>query len=235
MKRSKRMRAILEKVDTTKEYSLREAIKILKEVACAKFDETVEVAFHMGLDPRRSDQMVRGSVVLPHGTGKTKRVLVLTKSAVDEAKQAGADYVGSDEYIEKIQKGWLEFDAVVATPEVMKDVAKLGRILGPRGLMPSPKTGTVTNQPAEVIRELKKGRVDFKLSRTGDIHVPVGKISFTEDALYENILELVQALLDAKPAGVKGTYIQSMHISSTMGPGLKINLRELFNELQARR
>ena len=233
MKRSKRFQALLEKVDTGKAYPLREAIEIVKETANAKFNESVDISISLGVDPRKSDQMVRGSVSLPHGTGKERKVLVFAVGEREkEAKEAGADYVGGDEYIEKIQKGWLDFDAVVAEPEMMPKVGKLGKILGPRGLMPNPKTGTVTRNIGKVVQEIKKGKVDFKMDKTGNIHSIIGKVSFSVDELYNNAKEFIEEVLKVKPAAVKGTYIKSIYLASTMGPGIKVDLADVYNSLR---
>ncbi len=230
-KHGKRYVALLEKVEK-KDYPLEEAVKKVKELKSAKFDETVECAVRLGVDPRKADQMVRGAVVLPHGTGRKVKVLVITRGEQEkEAKEAGADYVGYKDLIEKIKGGWLDFDAVVATPDAMPDVAKLGRILGPRGLMPSPKTGTVTKNVAKVVKELKKGRVEFRVDKTGNIHVPIGKISFPEEHLKENLLALLEELINLRPKTHKGTYIKSIHLSPTMGPSVKVNINSVLNEI----
>ncbi len=232
-KHGKRYLALLEKVEKGKEYTLDEAIKKIKELASAKFDETVECAVQLGVDPRQADQMVRGAVVLPHGLGKKVRVAVITKGEEEkEAVEAGADYVGYQDLIEKIKNGWLEFDALVATPDVMPELAKLGKILGPRGLMPSPKTGTVTKEVGRVVKELKMGRAEFKVDKTANVHVPVGKVSFQEDALKENIISFFQELLNAKPKTSKGTYIKQAYLSTTMGPSLKLNVNNLLAQIE---
>lgn len=234
--RSKRYLQVVEKVDKTKSYRVEEALQLVKETASAKFDETVEIAIKLGVDPRKADQMVRGAVVLPYGRGKSIRVLVLTRGDEEkEAMDAGADYVGFQEYIEKIQSGWLEFDSVVATPDVMPEVSKLGRILGPRGLMPSPKTGTVTKEVGKVVKELKKGRVEFKVDKTGNVHIPIGKVSFPLEHLKENLLAAVEEVLNNRPQNFKGTYIQQIYISSTMGPGIKLDVQDVMRELKERR
>lgn len=221
MKRSKRYKGIVSRVEHRKEYSLEEAVKLLKEAATAKFDETVEVAMRLGVDPRHADQMVRGTVSLPNGTGKSVRILVLTQGDnVDKAKQAGADHAGLDDFIQKIQEGWLDFDVVVASPDVMSKVGKLGKILGTRGLMPNPKSGTVTPDIEDAVREIKAGKIDFRVDKSGIVHSGVGKVSFSEDKLVENIRTFITTIVRMKPATAKGTYLRSISISSTMGPGI---------------
>lgn len=202
----------------------REALERLKEASFANFDETVEVAVRLGVDPRRADQVVRGTVVLPHGTGKTVRVLALARGEkAREAEEAGADHVGT-EYIEKIEKeGWLEFDVAVATPDLMKEVARLGRILGPRGLMPTPKAGTVTMDIGKAVRDAKAGKIEFRVDRTGNVHAPIGKVGFPVEGLEENLGALMEAVLRQRPAGAKGRYVRSVTVSSTMGPGVSID------------
>ncbi|MEO0275321.1 MAG: 50S ribosomal protein L1 [candidate division WOR-3 bacterium] len=233
---SKRYMALLEKVEKEKLYKVDEAIKLVKELATAKFDETIEVSMKLGVDPRKADQMVRGSCVLPYGTGKKVKVLVFTRGEEEkEAKEAGADYIGYMDLIEKIKSGWIDFDYVVASPETMPEVSKLGKILGPRGLMPSPKTGTVTKEIGRVVSELKKGRIEFRVDKTGNIHAPIGKASFPEEHLVENFLTLVEEVQNAKPSSFKGTYIQKIVISSTMGPGIKVDLNNVFEKLRERR
>ncbi len=203
---------------------LNSALEAVRKAAYAKFDETVEVAMRLGVDPKHADQMVRGTVVLPHGTGKTKRVLVIASGEkVKEAEAAGADHAGGAEFVGKIQEGWLEFDAVIATPDMMKEVGKLGRVLGPRGMMPNPKTGTVTFDVAAAVSEIKAGKVEFRVDKTAIVHVPVGKLSFDDSKLRENAEALVQAVLRAKPAAAKGKYLRSIHIASTMGPGVAVD------------
>jgi large subunit ribosomal protein L1 len=225
---SKRIREIAKTVDVQKTYSVRDAIDILKKSPPIKFDQTVEVSMKLGVDPRRSDQSVRGTVSLPNGTGKTMKILVFAKGdKVKEALAAGADYAGHEELFEKVNGGWTDFDAVIATPDMMRDVGKLGKILGPRGLMPTPKAGTVTTDIAKAIQELKGGKIEFKLDRHGVINNGVGKISFDDEKLVQNIQALLIAIQRAKPASAKGQYLKSLVISSTMGPGLKIDLREL--------
>ncbi len=224
MKRSKRYRELIAKIDKNKEYSLEEAVKLLKEVATAKFDETVEIAMRLGVDPRHADQMVRGTVVLPHGTGKKVRVLVFAKGEkVQEALDAGADYAGLDEYIEQINKGWLDFDVAVATPDVMSKVGRLGRILGARGLMPNPKSGTVTMDVANAVKEIKAGKIDFRVDKTGIVHSGVAKVSFDEEKIIDNVKTFVNAVIRLKPASAKGTYLKSIALSSTMSPGIFID------------
>jgi large subunit ribosomal protein L1 len=225
---SKRVREIAKTLDVQKTYSLKEAIDILKKCPPVKFDQTVEASLKMGVDPRRSDQSVRGTVSLPNGTGKTIRILVFAKGdKVKEALSAGANYAGHDELFEKVNGGWTDFDAVISTPDMMRDVGKLGKVLGPRGLMPTPKAGTVTTDIAKAIQELKGGKIEFKLDRHGVINNGVGKISFDPEKLVQNILAFINAVLRAKPASAKGQYMKSVVLSSTMGPGLKIDLREL--------
>ena len=205
-------------------YDLREATELVKAVAYAKFDETVDLALRLGVDPKRADQMVRGTTILPHGTGKQVRVLVFAKGEKEqEARQAGADYVGADDLIEKVKGGWMEFDQAIATPDLMGAVGKLGKILGPRGLMPNPKTGTVTFDVAKAIAEIRKGRVEYKVEKAGIVHVPVGRVSFSADGLYENAHAVIEAVLKAKPASCKGRYLRSAIISSTMGPGIQLD------------
>lgn len=225
---SKRFREIAKTLNKEKLYSVEEAIALLKQLPPVKFDQSVEVALKLGVDPRKADQNVRGTVALPNGTGKTIRILVFAKGEkVQDALQAGADYAGNEEYFEKVNGGWTEFDAVIATPEMMRDVGKLGKILGPRGLMPTPKAGTVTADVAKAIAELKGGKIEFKVDRFGVINSAVGKLSFSVDKLAENINALVDAIQKAKPASAKGHFLQSLFLSSTMGPGLKIELRNV--------
>ncbi|UCC72473.1 MAG: 50S ribosomal protein L1 [Gemmatimonadota bacterium] len=221
-KRGKRYRAAVELRDSTQYYEVREALRIVKEAATANFDETVDAAVRLNVDPRHADQIVRGTVNLPHGTGKTIRVLAIAEGdKAREAEEAGADYVGT-EYVKKIQDGWLEFDAVVATPDTMKDVGKLGRILGPRGLMPTPKAGTVTMDIGKAVGELKAGRIEFRVDRTGNLHAPIGKVSFDLDNLEENFQGFMDAVIRARPPAAKGGYIRAVTVSSTMGPGVKV-------------
>jgi large subunit ribosomal protein L1 len=209
-------------------YQLREAVDLVRDIHYVKFDETVEVAMRLGVDPRHADQMVRGTVVLPHGTGRSKRVLVVAiGDQAKEAQEAGADFILGEEVVEKIQGGWLDFDAIVATPDMMRGLSRLGKILGPRGLMPNPKTGTVTAEVSKAVKEIKAGKVEFRVDKTAIIHAPVGKTSFSADALEENARSLITAILRAKPSSAKGKYVQSAFMSSTMGPGVALDVAPL--------
>ncbi|HSB30834.1 MAG TPA: 50S ribosomal protein L1 [Candidatus Sulfobium mesophilum] len=220
----KKMKAAMEKVEAGKEYSLEEAVSLVKKMAYTKFDETVDLAFNLGVDPRKSDQMVRGTVVLPHGSGKSVRVLVFAKGEKEkEARDAGADFAGAEDLVEKINKGWLDFDKVVATPDIMGVVGKLGKVLGPRGLMPNPKLGTVTFDVGKAVREIKAGKVEYKAEKAGVVHVPIGKVSFEEQKLIDNARAIIDSVNKAKPSTSKGKYVKKLSISSTMGPGLKID------------
>ena len=225
MKKGKKSVEASSKVDSKKLYTVEEAIKLAKETSTTKFDSTVEVAFKLNLDTKKADQQLRGSLVLPNGTGKTKKILVLAKGAQAEAaKNAGADYVGDLDLIEKIQKeNWFDFDTIIATPEMMPALGKIGKILGPKGLMPNPKTGTVTTTPEKVVEDVKKGMIEYRVDSYGNIHSVIGKVSFTEEALQENLSYLMNVIVKAKPATVKGTYIQNITVSTTMGPGIKID------------
>lgn len=224
---SKRNREIAKLYDVNKTYSVNEAVDILKKCPLTKFDQTVEISLKIGVDPRRSDQQVRGTVSLPNGTGKSLVILVFAKGdKIQEAIAAGADYAGHDELLEKVNGGWTDFDAVVATPEMMREVGKLGKVLGPRGLMPTPKAGTVTMDIAKAVKELKGGKIEFKLDRHGVVNNGLGKLSFASEHLIENIRTFLNALMRAKPASAKGQYLRTLVLSSTMGPGLKIDLRE---------
>jgi large subunit ribosomal protein L1 len=224
----KKLRASEEKIDRNTEYSLEQAVAKVKELAYAKFDETVDLAFNLGVDPRKSDQMVRGSVVLPHGTGKSVRVLVFAKGEKEkEAREAGADHVGAEDLVEKITKGWLDFDKVVATPDIMGVVGRLGKILGPRGLMPNPKLGTVTFDVTKAVKEIKAGKVEYKTEKAGVVHVPIGKVSFDSQKLVENARAIIDSVSKAKPSTSKGRYLRKLHLSSTMGPGLRIDVNSL--------
>ncbi len=205
-------------------YSLEEASALVRETAFAKFDETVEIALSLGVDPKRADQMVRGTTVLPHGTGKKVRILVIAKGEKEqEAREAGADYVGNEDLLQKIQNGWLDFDSIIATPDMMGAVGKMGKILGPRGLMPNPKTGTVTFEVGKAIQEIRRGRVEYKVDKAGNVHVPVGKISFQSQQIMDNARTVFDSILKAKPSSSKGKYVKSATLSSTMGPGIHID------------
>lgn len=224
MKRGKNYQEAVKQIDANKLYDPREALQKVKELSRAKFDETVEVHIKLGVDPRHADQQVRGTVSLPHGTGKTRRVLVFAKGdKAKEAEQAGADIVGAEELQEKIQGGWLDFDVAVATPDMMSVVGRLGKILGPRGLMPNPKSGTVTFDIARTIKELKAGRIEFRVDKTAIVHAPIGKVSFSMEALEDNFNTFAEALIKAKPAAAKGQYMRSISVCSTMGPALRVN------------
>ncbi|MBO4953113.1 50S ribosomal protein L1 [Eubacterium sp. MSJ-33] len=226
MKTGKRYSEAAKLVEKTKTYDLEEAVALVKKTASAKFDETIEAHFRLGVDGRHADQQVRGAVVLPHGTGKTVKVLVFAKgNKVDEALAAGADYAGGDELVPKIQnEGWLDFDVVVATPDMMGVVGRLGRVLGPKGLMPNPKAGTVTMDVTKAINDIKAGKIEYRLDKSNIIHVPIGKASFTEEQLTDNFQTLIDAVVKAKPAAAKGQYIKSLVVASTMGPGVKLNV-----------
>lgn len=228
-KHSKRYRKALELVNKTKSYPLSEAMEVVNKFPKAKFNETVEIAFHLGVDPKQSDQMVRGTVPLPHGSGKTVKVLVFAKpgGAADAARAAGAEFVGFDDMIKKASEGWTDFDVAIATPEAMVEVRKLGKVLGPRGLMPNPKTGTVTEDTARAVKEVKAGRVEFKVDKGGNVAVPVGKRSFTSQQLTENTRAVIEAVVKAKPSSVKGLFVESCTISSTMSPPVQVDLREM--------
>ncbi len=232
MKKGKKYIEAAKLVDRTVQYDTAEAVSIVKKTAVAKFDETIEVHIRTGCDGRHADQQIRGAVVLPHGTGKTVRVLVFAKNAkADEALAAGADYVGAEELIPKIQnEGWLDFDVVVATPDMMGVVGRLGRVLGPKGLMPNPKAGTVTMDVTKAIADIKAGKIEYRLDKSNIIHVPVGKASFTEEQLQENFQTLISAILKARPAAVKGQFLKSVTMASTMGPGVKLNAAKLSNQ-----
>jgi len=220
----KRYRGAQATVDRSRFYEPVDALEAVRSAAFAKFDETVEVSVHLGVDPRHADQIVRGTVVLPHGTGKSVRVLVIAQGEkLKEAEEAGADFVGP-EYVEQIKTGWLECDVVVATPDMMAQVGQLGRILGPRGLMPNPKSGTVTMDVGRAVREVKAGKIEFRVDKTGNLHAPVGKVSFTPQQLQENLNAFMESVVRAKPAAAKGTYVKSVTLSSTMGPGVRVDI-----------
>ncbi len=232
-KKSKRYLEAVSKVETNKNYTIDDAIKLSKEVAFAKFDETVELAFRLGVDPRHADQMIRGALALPAGTGKDVKICVITSGEnIKKAEEAGADYVGSDDIVTKIAGGWLEFDRVIASPEMMGKIGRIGRILGPRGLMPNPKLGTVTPDVAKAVAEQKAGKVEYRTDKNGVIHVPIGKKSFEENKIRENFNAVVTAIVKAKPASAKGTYLKSLTISTTMGPGVKIDTLEAFQSVK---
>ncbi len=221
---SKKRREALSKLDKNKVYSLEEAAKLVKEISNANFDESVDIAVRLGVDPRKANQMVRGVVTLPHGTGKDKKVLALvTPDKEEEAKAAGADYVGLDEYLDKIKSGWTDVDVIITMPSVMRKLGPLGRILGPRGLMPNPKTGTVTMEVGKAVKEVKAGKIDFKVDKTGIVHAAIGKKSFTSEMIKENAAELITTLNKLKPSAAKGTYMKSINMSSTMSPGIKVD------------
>ena len=226
MKRGKKYVDSIKAYDRSKAYEVREALKLAVETSKAKFDETIELHCRLGVDPRHADQQVRGVVVLPHGTGKTLRVLVITKGAkADEATAAGADIVGAEEIVQKIQGGWFDFDVCVTTPDMMGLVGRLGKLLGPKGLMPTPKTGTVTMDVAKAVKDIKAGKVEYRVDKQATLHCPIGKASFGEDKLFDNFTTLMEAIVKAKPAASKGTYLLSTTIASTMGPGIKVNYK----------
>jgi large subunit ribosomal protein L1 len=226
-KRGRKFTAASQQV-ADREYTIEEAIPLLQQVKFAKFDETVELAMRLGVDPKHADQMVRGTVVLPHGLGKSKRVLVIAGGEKQrEAKDAGADEIGGEELVDRIQGGWMDFDAVVATPDMMRAVGRLGKVLGPRGLMPNPKTGTVTVDIAKAVREIKAGKVEFRVDKTGIVHAPVGKTSFPSTSLVENARALVDSVIKAKPSAAKGKYLKSITVSSTMGPGVRLDTAQV--------
>ena len=225
---TKKLKEASAKVDRSKSYPLTDGLELVKSAAFAKFDETVDVVVKLGVDPRHADQMVRGAVVLPNGLGKDVRVLVFAKGEKErEAREAGADFVGADDLVAKIQGGWFEFDTAIATPDMMGVVGKIGKLLGPRGLMPNPKVGTVTFDLARAVKESKSGKVEFRVEKAGIVHAPVGKVSFPAETLRQNIVALVEALQKAKPSAAKGTYMKKISVSSTMGPGVTIDLAEI--------
>ncbi|OZI10624.1 50S ribosomal protein L1 [Bacillaceae bacterium SAS-127] len=223
-KKGKKFQEAAKLVDRSTAYAIEEAIELVKKTNFAKFDATVEVAFRLGVDPKKADQQIRGAVVLPNGTGKTQKVLVFAKGEkVKEAEAAGADYVGDADYINKIQQGWFEFDVIVATPDMMGEVGKLGRVLGPKGLMPNPKTGTVTFDVTKAVAEIKAGKVEYRVDKAGNIHVPIGKVSFENEKLVENFNTIFDTMMKVKPAAAKGTYMKNVTITSTMAPGIKVD------------
>ncbi len=227
-KLTKNQKVVYAKVDSTKQYKLADACNLLKEISFTKFDSSVDIAMRLGVDPRKANQMVRGVVTLPHGTGKTVRVLVLcTPDKEAEAREAGADHVGLDEYIEKIKGGWTDIDVIICTPSVMAKIGPIGRILGPRGLMPNPKTGTVTMEVGNAVKEVKAGKIDFKVDKQGIVHASVGKVSFAAEMLAENALEFIKTVMKLKPQALKGTYVKSVFISSTMSPGINIDSKSI--------
>ncbi len=232
--RGKKYKSVVVNIDRLNRYNFSDAIKLVVDCHVAKFDETIDIAVRLGVDPRHADQMVRGTVALPHGVGKTVRVLVFAKGEKEkEALDAGADYAGSDEYVEKIQGGWLEFDKTIATPDIMGTVSKLGRVLGPRGMMPNAKLGTVTFDVGKAVQEIKAGKIEFKAEKAGIVHAPMGKVSFGAEKLNDNISAFMDTILRLKPPASKGTYLKSIAISTTMGPGIKIDplfTKELFNQ-----
>ena len=234
-RKSQRYLKARESVDRSTRYPLEECVKLVKDNANAKFDETVEVAILLGVNPRYPDQIVRGTCILPHGTGQDVRVLAFARGEkADEAREAGADYVGDEDYAKKIEEGWLDFDVVVATPDMMKVIGKLGRVLGPRGLMPSPKTGTVTMEIGEAVRESKAGKISFRVDKTGNLHAPVGKASFDPQQLQDNALAFIEKVNQLRPSAAKGLYMRKATISSTMGPGVKLDLSDVRTRLQAK-
>ncbi|HRZ87637.1 MAG TPA: 50S ribosomal protein L1 [bacterium] len=227
-KHGKRYNKSLEKCDAAKMYKLSEAVEFIKGLDKAKFDESVDLAFNLGVDVKQSDQMVRGTVTLPHGTGKSVKVCVFARDAnlLSDATKAGAEYAGADDLIEKVKGGWIDFDVVVATPDMMKDLSKLGKVLGPKGLMPSPKAGTVTQDIGRTVKEVKKGKIEYKVDKGANVHVAIGKLSFDAAKLTENGIAVIEAVVKARPSSVKGVYIKKCVVSSTMGPGLKVDLHE---------
>ena len=230
MKLPKKRKAVESKVDRNKIYSLKEASSLVKDVNTTKFDASVDLHIRLGVDPKKADQAIRGTVSLPHGTGKTKRVLVLcTPDKEAEAKAAGADYVGLDEFVQKIEGGWVDVDVIVATPSVMPKIGRLGKILGPRNLMPNPKTGTVTNDVAAAVNEVKGGKIAFKVDKAGIIHASIGRVSFSPEKITENSNELINAIIKAKPSSAKGTYLRSIFMASTMSPGIEVDTKSLMN------
>lgn len=230
MSLTKKRKVAVTKVDKNKIYSLKEAANLVKEINCTKFDSSVDLHIRLGVDPKKADQQVRGTVSLPHGTGKTKKVLVLcTPDKEAAAKEAGADYVGLDEFIQKIESGWVDIDVIIATPAVMPKIGKLGKVLGPRNLMPNPKTGTVTNDVAAAVNEVKGGKIAFKVDKAGIVHASIGRISFAPEKISENSAELINAILKLKPSASKGTYLKAVSMASTMSPGITLDTKSLIN------
>ena len=228
MKNSKRVKEITKNIDLAKEYSLEDAVKILKDNSKVKFNESLDCAIRLGVDPRHADQMLRGTVSLPNGTGKEVKVLVIAKgNKGQEAVEAGADYAGFEEYLEKIKEGWTDVDVIIAAPDAMSELGRLGKILGPKGLMPNPKSGTVTNDVVQAVKEVKAGKIDFRVDKTGIVHSSLGKLNFENDKLIENIRTFINTIIKMKPASAKGQYVKSLFLSSTMGPGLKISKDEI--------
>ncbi|QTM97868.1 50S ribosomal protein L1 [Sediminibacillus dalangtanensis] len=224
-KKSKKQQEALKLVDRSKAYDIKEAVELIKQTAKANFDETVEAAFRLGVDPKKADQQLRGAMVLPHGTGKTQRVLVFAKGdKAKEAENAGADFVGEQDLINRINQGWFDFDVVVATPDMMAEVGKLGRVLGPKGLMPNPKTGTVTFEVEKAVQEIKAGKVEYRVDKSSNVHVPIGKVSFDDAKLIENFEAITDTLVKAKPQAAKGIYMRNASVASTMGPGIKVDV-----------
>lgn len=224
MKLTKKQKDNVKLVDTSKEYSLSDAVALLKKAKKAKFDESVDIAVRLGVDPKHADQVVRGTVALPHGTGKSVRVLVIAKpEKQDEAREAGADHVGFEDYVKKIQEGWTDIDVIIAAPDTMAELGKIGKILGPRGLMPNPKSGTVTPNVGQAVKEVKAGKIDFRVDKTGIVHSTIGKLSFDEGKIQDNVNAFVNMIIKLKPAAAKGTYVKSITLSSTMGPGVRID------------
>ncbi|SDN13301.1 50S ribosomal protein L1 [Sediminibacillus halophilus] len=224
-KKSKKQQEALKLVDRSKAYEIKEAVELIKQTAKANFDETVEAAFRLGVDPKKADQQLRGAMVLPHGTGKTQRVLVFAKGdKAKEAENAGADFVGEQDLINRINQGWFDFDVVVATPDMMAEVGKLGRVLGPKGLMPNPKTGTVTFEVEKAVQEIKAGKVEYRVDKSSNVHVPIGKVSFDDAKLIENFEAITDTLVKAKPQAAKGIYMRNASVASTMGPGIKVDV-----------
>lgn len=230
MSLTKKRKAVVAKVDKNKFYSLKDASALVKEINCTKFDSSVDLHIRLGVDPKKADQQVRGTVSLPHGTGKTKKVLVLcTPDKEAAAKEAGADYVGLDEFVAKIESGWVDMDVIIATPSVMPKIGKLGKVLGPRNLMPNPKTGTVTNDVAAAVNEVKGGKIAFKVDKAGIVHASIGRVSFSADKIAENSAELINAIIKLKPSAAKGTYLKAVSMASTMSPGIALETKSLMN------